>query len=340
MTDLNNKTKEEKALKFAKQGLLLAIFAGMSWSWQGLFADHGSSIGPYADPRFWLLAPILCGALNDTWAGVLITIYNIKQGRGGDLKRSLLSKPGRFVMLGAMFGSIVGMSFYMAAFQMVGAAYTLPITSTYPALAAFLAIFILKEKIRPMAWLGLAGCIIGAVIIGYEPPEALSVTTTVFYIGLVLAFVAAFGWAMEGVLATFAMDFIQPAVALNIYHIAGASVYCGLIIPLICFGVFGDQGGFTAVWTMLNSEGTKYLLIAGCVTPVSLLAWYKSMNMTGVSRAMAINVSYSLWGIIFSALFLDVELTSSLIVGAIIMFVGTVIVIGNPKDLINLRKID
>ncbi len=333
--------KEEKALKYAKQGLWLAIFAGMAWSWQGLFADQGSSRGFYADERFWLLSPILCGAINDTWAGVLVTIYNLKLGRGPELVRSLASKPGRFVMLGAMFGSIIGMSFYMASFSLVGAAYTLPITASYPALAAFLAIFILRERIRPLGWLGLAGCVIGAIIIGYEPPETITVSSGLFYLGLFLALVAAFGWAMEGVLATFAMDFVQPAVALNIYHIAGATVYCLVLIPLICSGWFVDQGGFTVVWEMLSGDGTGYLLLAGTVTPLALLSWYKSMNMTGVSRAMAINVTYSLWGIIFTAIFWqDVELTTYLIVGAVVMFIGTVLVIGNPRDLMNLRKLD
>ena len=339
--DENALSKQEKALKYAKRGLWLAIFAGMAWSWQGLFADQGAGRGFYADERFWLLAPILCGAINETWAGVIITIYNLMLGRGPELKRSLVSKPGRYVILGAMFGSIIGMSFYMASFSLVGAAYTLPITASYPALAAFLAIFILKERIRPMAWMGLAGCVIGAIIIGYEPPETLTVSTGMFYLGLLLALVAAFGWAMEGVLATFAMDFVQPAVALNIYHIAGSAVYCLVLIPLVCSGLIVDQGGLATLKDMITGEGTGYLLLAGTVTPLALLSWYKAMNMTGVSRAMAINVTYSLWGIIFTAIFWqDVELTSFLITGAIVMFIGTVLVIGNPRDLVNLRKID
>ena len=40
-----------------------------------------------------------------------------------------------------------------------------------------------------------------------------------FYLGIAFAFLAAFGWAAEGVCVTSGMDFIEPAVALNIYQI-------------------------------------------------------------------------------------------------------------------------
>lgn len=40
------------------------------------------------------------------------------------------------------------------------------------------------------------------------------------------------------------------------------------------------------------------------------------MNMAGVSRAMALNITYALWGVLFGALFTDVEITRSLVIGA------------------------
>lgn len=63
------------------------------------------------------------------------------------------------------------------------------------------------------------------------------------------------------------------------------------------------------------------------------------MNMTGVSRAMALNITYSLWGILFSAIFTEVEITSSLLFGAAVITIGMVMVVGNPKEMINLRNV-
>ena len=37
--------------------------------------------------------------------------------------------------------------------------------------------------------------------------------------------------------------------------------------------------------------------------------------MAGVSRAMALNITYALWGVLFGALFTDVEITRSLVIG-------------------------
>jgi drug/metabolite transporter (DMT)-like permease len=45
-----------------------------------------------------------------------------------------------------------------------------------------------------------------------------------------------------------------------------------------------------------------------------------------------------LWGIVLSFFFTETDITRWLIVGAGIIFAGMVLVIGNPKDMANLRK--
>ena len=57
------------------------------------------------------------------------------------------------------------------ALSMAGPAYVLPITSLYPAIAALLALVFLKEHVSLRAWGVLALCVIGAIAIGYTPPE-------------------------------------------------------------------------------------------------------------------------------------------------------------------------
>lgn len=54
---------------------------------------------------------------------------------------------------------------------------------------------------------------------------------------------------------------------------------------------------------------------------------------------MALNITYALWGVLFGALFTDVEITRSLVIGAAAIFVGMFLVIGNPRDIINLRNV-
>lgn len=52
-----------------------------------------------------------------------------------------------------------------------------------------------------------------------------------------------------------------------------------------------------------------------------------------------LNITYALWGVLFGALFTDVEITRSLVIGAAAIFVGMFLVIGNPRDIINLRNV-
>ena len=52
------------------------------------------------------------------------------------------------------------------------------------------------------------------------------------------------------------------------------------------------------------------------------------MNMTGVSRAMALNISYALWGIVLSALFTDARITTTLIMGALVISLQSLTAVG------------
>ena len=255
--------------------------------------------------------------------------------------RTLRSKAGRACIWGALLGAPLGMGGYLMALSMAGPAYVLPITSLYPAVAALLALVFLKERVSLRAWGGLALCVIGAIAIGYTPPEGAG--GGLFYLGIAFAFLAAFGWAAEGVCVTSGMDFIEPAVALNVYQIVSSLLYAGIIVPLALWHLSASAPGCDIPGLLVrafSSPGVGCFALAGVVGCISYRCWYKAMNMAGVSRAMALNITYALWGVLFGALFTDVEITRSLVIGAAAIFVGMFLVIGNPRDIINLRNVN
>ena len=179
---------------------------------------------------------------------------------------------------------------------------------------------------------------VGAVAIGYTPPE--SAGGGAFYLGIAFAFLAAFGWAAEGVCVTSGMDFIEPAVALNIYQIVSSLLYALIIVPAALLHL--SLGGYDITGLAgraFTSSGLPFFAVAGVIGCITYLCWYKAMNMTGVSRAMALNITYALWGVVFSALFTDAEITRSLVIGAAAIFTGMCLVIGNPRDIVNLRNV-
>lgn len=329
--------QQEKAVAYAKKGALLAILSGIIFSFNSIVLKHSEGFYPFNCNELMLLVPFICVGVHDFTASLFVTWRNFKGGYMPELRRSLLSKPGRRVILGACIGSICGMGGYMTALRFIDPAYVLPITSLYPAVAAVLAVFVLKERISTRAWLGLGFCVFGAVVIGYSPPN-VEVNSHLFYWGLFFAVLASVGWGAEGVCATSGMDFILPPLALNIYYMVSSFLYLCIFIPLMSCIVLPQAGGWSILADFASSKGILFIMLGGLIGTFSYLAWYRAMNMTGVSRAMALNISYALWGLLFSIVFTDTTVTGNLIIGAIVIFVGMFLVIGNPKDMLDLRK--
>ena len=328
---------EKQSLAYAKRGIVLALLSGLIFSSDGLLVKASSGYSPFNDHALWIMIPLMCAAIHDLSATCVITLLNLRSGRRKELWRSLVSRPGRRVIIGALIGAFFGMGGYMAALQLAGPAYVLPITTLYPAVAAVLAVFVLKERIPFRAWIGLALCVAGAGTIGYAPPDGQP--GDLFYWGLLCAALAAVGWGTEGVYATAGMDFIEPRIALNIYYIVSSALYVLVLIPLAALTVFSDAGGLAVPVAFLSSPGLLFVALAGCMGAFSYLCWYSAMSMTGVSRAMALNISYALWGILLSFFFTEVHITATLVAGALIIFSGMFLVIGNPKEMLTLRNV-
>jgi len=328
---------EDQSLAYAKRGILLSLLSGFIFSANGLLIKASSDYAPFNDASLWIMIPLVCAALHDVSAACIVTVLNLRNGHRKEIWRSVTSRPGRSVLVGALLGALLGMGGYMTALQLAGPAYTLPITTMYPAVAAVLAVFVLKERIPLRAWIGLVLCVAGAGAIGYSPPEGQS--SDLFYIGLCFAALAAIGWGAEAVYVTLGMDFIEPLVALNIYYVVSSALYVLLLIPLASAVFFTDSGGLSVPLSFLTSTGALFVILSGCLGAFSYLCWYKAMCMTGVSRALAVNISYALWGILLSALFTEVHITTWLVLGALTIFSGMFLVIGNPRDMLNLRNV-
>jgi drug/metabolite transporter (DMT)-like permease len=323
------RSRTDRSVAFAKRGLGLALLSGMAWGLSGLIMDQGIRRPPFLDSPLWLLAPLTAAALHDTLAALWSLLFTGATGRLREVGRSLASRPGRWVCLGALFGGPLGMGGYIVGLKYAGLAYVMPITSLYPALATILAVVFLKERVPPRVWAGLGLCIAGVIAISYAPPDRIS--SGDFSLGLLMAGLATIGWASEGVLSTKGMDLLDPKAALAIRELVSGAVYLLVILPL--------AGGWSVLGQALSSSSALVILTASGLGAGSYMLWYTAMNMTGVSRAMAMNITYALWGIAFSAMFTDVEITRSLVGGAVVITAGMLLVVGNPRDMANLRNV-
>ena len=54
----------------------------------------------------------------------------------------------------------------------------------------------------------------------------------------------------------------------------------------------------------------------------SFLAWYTAIDTIGPARALGLNVTYSVWGVILAALFLDQPPSLWVLLGSLIILLG------------------
>lgn len=325
---------------YVRKGLFLAALTGVIFSLDGPILKQGLVKEPFSIPEFWLLAPLFAAGCHDISAACLSLVLNVAQGKGREVFRTFCSKPGKFCIMGAFMGAPLGMGGYLMGISLAGPAYALPISTLYPAIAAVLARFFLKERISARAMCGLALCVAGAFTVGWSAPQG-GVGGQAFYLGLGFAFLAAFGWASEGVCVTAGMDFIEPVVALNVYQIVSSLLYVLVIVPAAFVLLERTRPGLDAVGLLMQafaSPGLPFCIAAGLVGCISYRCWYTAMNITGVCRAMALNVTYALWGILFSALFTNVTVTRNLVAGAVVIVAGIVLVVMQGKSGTALRQ--
>ena len=339
---------DQKQLKHAKRGILAGVLSGVLWGASGTFLGTALNFDPFISLETsgdsttalaLLVAAGLCGAfLHDFFAATWVAVHNIRAGKFKEYGRTLRTKPGRMVCIGAVLGGPIGMSGYLLGITFVNAAFALPITASYPALAAILATIIFKERNPARVWAGVVLCIAGSFIVYYSPMEGDK--GAFFTVGMVLSTLACIGWSTEGLLSTYGMDMVDPDIALGIREGVSALCYLLFVIPIVTL-FLTPKFGPTPIWELIvqtvTSSAFPVYAFAGFLGGFSYVYWYRALNMTGVARAMALNVTYALWGVIFGALFTPFEPTKQLFLGAAAIAIGAILVSANPRELFKLR---
>ncbi|MDR2302609.1 MAG: DMT family transporter [Deltaproteobacteria bacterium] len=346
---------DQRQLKHSKKGIFAGIMSGVLWGASGTVLGLALNFAPFTSEAYatdastfnWsyicmMVAFSLCGALmHDTFAAIWVAVHNIRAGKFKEYGRSLRTKPGKMVCLGALLGGPVGMSGYLLGITFVSSSYALPITASYPALAAILATFIFRERNPARVWVGVVLCILGSFLVYYAPLGEGQEKDIYFAIGMILSTLACIGWASEGLLSTYGMDMLDPDIALGIREAVSAIAYFIFILPLVT--LYMSKFGPTPIWELFtDAMGTSAFPVyafAGFLGGFSYIYWYRALNMAGVARAMALNVTYAFWGVLLGALLTSLEPTIYLFIGAASIAFGAILVSINPRELFRLRDV-
>jgi drug/metabolite transporter (DMT)-like permease len=315
-------------LKYAKRGIANCLLSGITWGVDAVLLGYVVTQYPFNDLNTALQASLIVACIHTGFSSLFILFYNNYTGKIKEFGRCLFSKMGVFIIISAVLSGPLAMSGYLLGINMAGASYTAVITSCYPAIGTILAVIFLKEKLNTRTLIGILLCIVGAIATGYVSPTETAHST--FYLGIIFAFVAAVGWGLEGVFGAYVMDVVDPEIAISVRQTASFLMYVFFVIPFI--------QGFDILANAFTGSNLFVLIAAGIVCSISYITWYLGLSMTGVGRAMSLNITYPIWVILLEWLINGVIPSSNLIIGCFVIVLGAMLVSGNPKEMLNLRE--
>lgn len=310
---------------FRTKGLANGLISGITYAVYSTLVMVASGYDPLVSAVGFLAAPFVCSGLNDFFAGVLLLIYNIKQGRTAELIRTLNTRPGKYLVVGFLLGGPIANGAYLIGLYMAGA-YAIPISATCALFGALFAWIFLKQKLTARVIVGMVVCVVGAIIINMVKPEG----APNFTLGIICALIAAICWGLEGVFSAFGGAMLDSDVTVCLRELISGVVDLVLIVPIV--GALALLGG-----TLNAGIPVLWLVLSGLSAALSFVTWYKANSTVGAAVGMSLNVTYAFWGVLFSVIFLHQPLTVSMIVGSIVIVVGAVLVTMNPFDFLKKK---
>ena len=302
------------------------LFSGILWGLDTVVLGIALSMSPYIGTAEAIaFAAIASSFLHDAGCAIWLMIYMGAKRRLKDTLAALKTRSGKVVMLGALLGGPIGMTGYVIAINNIGAAYTAIISAFYPALGAFLSFVLLKEKMDGKQIASLVAALVGVMAMGYISAGDSEMGNAT--LGLVGAVLAVIGWGSEAVLCAWGMrdDAVDNETALQIRETTSALVYGIVALPL--FGAWG----FTA--SAAPSLATGVIALSALAGTASYLFYYKGISVIGAAKAMALNISYSAWAVVFGFVLQGTVPTPATVFFCVLILAGTVLAASDWSEL-------
>lgn len=307
------------------------LFSGILWGLDTVVLGIALSMSPYIGTAEAIaFAAIASSFLHDAGCAIWLMIYMGAKRRLKDTLAALKTRSGKVVMLGALLGGPIGMTGYVVAINNIGAAYTAIISAFYPALGAFLSFVLLKERMDAKQIAALVAALVGVMAMGYiSAGDSEMGNATLGLIGAVLAVV---GWGSEAVLCAWGMrdDAVDNETALQIRETTSALVYGIVVLPL--FGAWG----FTA--SAAPSLATGVIALSALAGTASYLFYYKGISVIGAAKAMALNISYSAWAVVFGFVLQGTVPTPATVFFCVLILAGTVLAASDWNELFGRKE--
>ena len=286
-----------------KSGISFGLFSGLFW---GL----GLTISAYIF-SLYNVSPFVVAFVHDFISIFILAAILLIKYKKIDFK-IFTNIRNISVIIGALLAGPIGMQCNLYAVKYIGGGLTSSITAVYPAVSVILAIVFLKHKVSRKTIVGIALIIAGIFAQSYTSEQVNS-----FYIGFLFALICAVAWGSESVLSSYAMsNNLTEIETLLIRQVTSFLAY--LVIVLF--------NGFS-VSEVADIKLCGLIFIFVLSNMVSYIAYYMSINRLKPAKATGLNVSYVVWTVVFSAIFLGIGLSALVIVTSLIIMLGVYIII-------------
>ncbi|WP_191991994.1 DMT family transporter [Bacillus aerolatus] len=310
------------SVKQARMGIGLGAASAIAWGVDTVIIGVIIASTPFKEAV--VLAPIIAAFMHDFFSSLWISLLMIIKGEFINVLKLLKTKSGAILVLGAVCGGPLAMTFYFLGIQYAGVTYAASIASIFPGIGAVLAFTFLKEKMNGRTWFGVVLSIIGVVILAYMPSK-LNVDNS-FFIGIMFSLGAAIFWGLEGVIGAWGMKGkeVVPLYAINIRQMTSALCYAILVIPFI--------HGYPLAFQAASSNIVWLIVIAGLLGTANYSLYYMSINLIGAARGQSLNNTYVFWAIVTEILFIGTPVSIQFVIGTVIVILGSILVSGNLKE--------
>lgn len=286
-----------------KSGITFGLFSGVFW---GL----GLTISAYIF-SLYNVSPFVVAFVHDFISIFILAAILLIKYKKIDFK-IFTNIRNISVIIGALLAGPIGMQCNLYAVKYIGGGLTSSITAVYPAVSVILAIVFLKHKVSKKTIVGIALIIAGIFAQSYTSEQVNS-----FYIGFLFALICAVAWGSESVLSSYAMsNNLTEIETLLIRQVTSFLAY----LVIVLFNGFSVSevadiklGGLIFIFVLSNM--------------ISYIAYYMSINRLKPAKATGLNVSYVVWTVVFSAIFLGIGLSTLVVVTSLVIMLGVYIII-------------
>ncbi len=243
----------------------------------------------------------------------------------GDL--GALRRHGRRIAVIGVVNSAVPFVLVTYAMLTLTAAFASVLNATVPMWTALIAAVFLREQVRATQWLGLAVGAVGVVVlvgnrIEIDPSGALWGDTLAIFAALL----GMFFYALSAHVARRILADVPPFATAT-----GSQLVAAVLLAPAALVTWPAETPAAPVW------GAAVVLGVLC-TATGYLLYFRLIRNVGAMRAANVTYLIPLFATLWGTVFLGEPLTLRLVVGGVIVLVGTALALGVAQRLSLLRR--